>query len=106
MLINPLITTYLKVRHFFESGSVRSRADATLLKWTSTRPSQKANAELQRHTWGTFVDKGVSVALGGNGIVVPGCEACRKRINTNGQYLRHLAEDVLPGILESASGHK
>jgi hypothetical protein len=59
-----------------------------------------AQAELQRHTWGTFVDQGVSVALGGNGIVVPGCEACRMRINTNGQYLRHLAEDVLPGILE------
>jgi hypothetical protein len=61
-----------------------------------------AQAELQRHTWGTFVDQGVSVALGGNGIVVPGCEACRKRINTNGQYLRHLAEDVLPGILDRA----
>ena len=61
-----------------------------------------AQMELQHHTWGTFVDKGLSVALGGNGIVVPGCEACRKRINTNGQYLRHLAEDVLPGILESA----
>jgi hypothetical protein len=30
--------------------------------------------------------------------VVPGCEACRKRINTNSQYLRQLAEDVLPGI--------
>jgi len=63
---------------------------------------KEAQTELQRHAWGTFVDKGVSVALGGNGIVVPGCEACRKRINTNGQYLRHLAEDVLPGILESA----
>ena len=61
-----------------------------------------AQTELQRHTWGTFVDKGVSVALGGNGIVVPGCEVCRKRLNTNSQYLRHLAEDVLPGILERA----
>jgi len=61
-----------------------------------------AQAELQRHTWGTFVDQGVSVALGGSGIVVPGCEACRKRINTNGQYLRHLAEDVLPVILRNA----
>ena len=60
----------------------------------------EAQAELQRHTWGTFVDEGVSVALGGNGIVVPGCEACRKRLNTNSQYLRHLAEDVLPEIIE------
>jgi hypothetical protein len=45
---------------------------------------KEAQAELQRHTWGTFVDKGVSVALGGNGIVVPGCEACRKRIGALG----------------------
>jgi hypothetical protein len=58
----------------------------------------EAQTELQRHVWGTYVDKGVSVALGGNGIVVPGCEACRKRINTNSQYLQHLAEDVLPGF--------
>jgi hypothetical protein len=31
-----------------------------------------------------------------------GEQACCKRINTNSQYLRHLAEDVLPGILERA----
>ena len=59
-----------------------------------------AQTELQRHTWGTFVDEGLTIALGGQGIVTPGCEACRKRINTNGQYLRHLAEDVLPQIIE------
>src|ERR1700752_3569798 len=63
----------------------------------------EAQAELQRHVRGTYVDKGVSVALGGNGIVVPGCEACRKRINTNSQYLRHLAEDVLPGFWRAHS---
>ena len=28
------------------------------------------------------------------------------RCPANGQYLRHLAEDVLPGILESATGQK
>ena len=67
-----------------------------------TKILKEAQTELQRHTWGTLLDKGVSVALGGNGIVVPGCEACRKRLNTNSQYLRHLAEDVLPGILEGA----
>ena len=60
----------------------------------------EAQTELQRHVWGTYIDKGVSVALGGDGILVPGCEACRERITTNSQYLRHLAEDVLPGILE------
>jgi hypothetical protein len=67
---------------------------------------KEAQTELQRHTWGTFVSKGVSVALGRSGIVVPGCEACCNRINTNGQYMRHLAEDVLPGILDRAFGHK
>jgi hypothetical protein len=59
----------------------------------------EAQAELQRHVWGTYIDKGVSVALGGNGIVTPGCEACR---NTNSQYLQHRAEDVLPVILRRA----
>jgi hypothetical protein len=43
-----------------------------------------AQAELQRHTGGTFVDQGVSVALGGNGIVVPGCEACRSGLIRTG----------------------
>ena len=59
-----------------------------------------AQVELQRHVWGTYIDKGVSMALGGDGITTPGCEACRKRINTNSQYLRHLAEDVLPDIIK------
>jgi len=60
----------------------------------------EAQADLQRHVWGTYIDKGVSIALGGDGIVTPGCEACHKRINTNSQYLRHLAEDVLPNFGE------
>ena len=63
---------------------------------------QEAKAELERHVWGTFVEGNMSVALGGTGVVVSGCEACRKRFGTNSQYLRHLADDVLPGILESA----
>jgi hypothetical protein len=42
------------------------------------------------------------MALGGQGNRYTRCEVCRKRINTNGQYLRHLAEEVLPGILERA----
>jgi hypothetical protein len=42
------------------------------------------------------------MALGGQGIVTPCCEACCKRINTNSQYLKHLAEDVLPQIIERA----
>jgi hypothetical protein len=63
---------------------------------------QEAKAELERHVWGTFVEGKASVALGGTGVIVAGCEACRKRFGTNSQYLRHLADDVLPGIIESA----
>jgi len=63
---------------------------------------QAAKAKLERHIWGTFVDGDLSVALGGSGVVVAGCDACRKRINTNSQGLRHLADDVLPGILQRA----
>ena len=55
-----------------------------------------AKAELERH-----VDGKASVANSGTGVVVSGCEACRKRFGTNSQYLRHLAEDVLPEILEN-----
>ena len=52
----------------------------------------EAKAELERHVWGTFVEGKASVALGGTGVVVSGCEACRKRFGTNSQYLRHLAD--------------
>jgi hypothetical protein len=61
-----------------------------------------AKAQLERHVWGTFVGGKSSVALGGKGVVVSGCEACRKRFGTNSQYLRHLADDVLPLILRRA----
>jgi hypothetical protein len=44
----------------------------------------------------------MSVVLGGTGVVVSGCEACRKRIGTNSRYLRHLADKVLLGIIEDA----
>jgi hypothetical protein len=63
---------------------------------------QEAKAELERHVWGTFVEGKASVALGGTGLVVSGCEACCKRFGTNSQYLRHLADDVLPRIIEGA----
>jgi hypothetical protein len=52
-----------------------------------------------RHTWDTFADEPPSVAQRGKGVVVPGCKACKKRINTNAPYLQHLADDVLPVIL-------
>ena len=33
--------------------------------------------EIRRHTFDTFVDQPPSMAQGGNGIVTPGCPACR-----------------------------
>jgi hypothetical protein len=61
-----------------------------------------AKTELHWHVWDTFVDHPPSVAQGGNGVVVTGCTACKKRTNTNAEYLRHLADDVLPVILRKA----
>jgi hypothetical protein len=58
-----------------------------------------AQRELMRHTWGTFINHPPSVAAGGKGTVVPGCECCRKIIYSDNQYLSHLAVDVLPQIL-------
>jgi len=66
---------------------------------TTTRIFQSAKTELMRHTWDTFVDNPPSVAAGGNGVVIPRCPACHKRINTNDQYLWHLSDDVLPTSL-------
>jgi hypothetical protein len=38
--------------------------------------------EIQRHDFSHFVENPPSVAQGGKGVVVPGCPACKKRINT------------------------
>jgi hypothetical protein len=61
-----------------------------------------AKAELMRHGLDTFVSEGVSVALGGSGVVVTGCPGCRKRFHTANQLMYHLADDVLPVILRTA----
>jgi hypothetical protein len=59
-----------------------------------------AQSELREHYFGTFVDNPPSIAHGGNGVVVPGCVPCKLRLNTHGQFLDHLSNDVLPGIIE------
>jgi len=46
------------------------------------------------------VDNPPSVAQGGRGVVVSGCPACKKRINTMTQFLDHLANDVMPALIE------
>jgi hypothetical protein len=57
-------------------------------------------AEIRRHDFSTFLTEQPSMAQGGPGVVVPGCPACRKRINTMTQFLDHLADDVLPALLD------
>jgi len=34
------------------------------------------------------------------GVVVSGCPACKKRINTVTQFLDHLANDVMPALID------
>jgi hypothetical protein len=59
--------------------------------------------EIRRHDFNYFVDQPPSIAQGGKGVVVPGCPACMKRINTMSQFLDHLADDVLPALIERLS---
>jgi hypothetical protein len=32
--------------------------------------------------------------------VVPGCPACKKRINTSNGFIDHIADDILPDIIQ------
>jgi hypothetical protein len=57
-------------------------------------------AEIRRHTFDTFVENPPSMAEGGKGVVVPGCPACGKRIHTMVKFVDHLADDVLPGLVD------
>jgi hypothetical protein len=59
--------------------------------------------EILRHDFNYFVDEPPSIAQGGKGVVVPGCPACRKRINTMSKFLDHLAEDAMPALVEKLS---
>jgi hypothetical protein len=59
--------------------------------------------EIHRHDFSHFIDEPPSVAEGGKGVVVGGCRACRKRLNSMSQYLDHLANDAMPGLLDRLS---
>jgi len=52
--------------------------------------------EIQRHDFSYFVEEPPSMAQGGCGVVVAGCPACKKRINTIQAFLDHLTKDVMP----------
>lgn len=56
--------------------------------------------EIHRHTFDYYVENPPSMAEGGKGVVVPGCSTCRKRINTMAQFVDHLSQDVLPGLVD------
>jgi hypothetical protein len=59
--------------------------------------------EIRQHDFNYFVHEPPSIAQGGKGVVVPGCPTCLKRINTMSQFLDHLAEDVMPALIERLS---
>jgi len=67
---------------------------------------RELQAEICRHDFNYFVDQPPSVAHGGKGVVVPGCPACMKRINTMNQFPDHLAEDAMPALIERLSEAK
>ena len=69
---------------------------------TKSRIFESAKAEFVRHTWDMFAEEPPSAAAGGSGATIPGCPACRKRINTLDQFFRHQSDDVLPAILRKA----
>jgi hypothetical protein len=56
--------------------------------------------EIYRHDFSYFVNEPPSVAQGGNGVVVAGCPACKKRINTIVQFVDHLTQDVMPALID------
>ena len=62
--------------------------------------------EIHRHDLSYFVDEPPSVAEGGKGVVVAGCPACKKRINTMTQFPDHLTNDVMPALIERLAALK
>jgi hypothetical protein len=62
-------------------------------------------AEIHRHDFSHFIDGPPSVAQGGQGSVVSGCPACKKRINLS-QFLDHLANDAMPSLLDRLSSEQ
>ena len=62
--------------------------------------------EIRRHDFSYFIDDPPSMAQGGRGVCVPGCSVCRKQINTMNSFVDHLANDVLPKLIDGlkASG--
>jgi hypothetical protein len=62
--------------------------------------------EIYRHDFGTYVEDPPTIAQGGRGIVVAGCPACKKRLQSMNEFVRHLAEDAMPPLLDRLSDNK
>ena len=60
-------------------------------------------SEIRRHSFDYFAENPAAMADAEHGVVVPGCLTCRKRINTMAQFLDHLADDVLPDLINKLS---
>jgi hypothetical protein len=60
--------------------------------------------EIRKHDFSIFIDQPPSIAQGGRGVCVPGCPACRKQLQTMNQFMDHLANDVLPKVIEGLRG--
>jgi hypothetical protein len=58
--------------------------------------------ELQRHDFDTYVDNPPSIAQGGRGVVVSGCPACKKQMQSVNQFMHHLLDEVLPATVRKA----
>jgi hypothetical protein len=63
-------------------------------------------SEIRRHDFSTFLTEEPSMADGGPGVVVPGCPACKKRLYTMSNFLDHLADDVLPILIQGLSANR
>ena len=61
--------------------------------------------EIYRHDFGTFVDE-PPLTSQGQGVVVAGCPACRKRLQSMNEFLDHLAKDAMPSLLDRLSSEK
>jgi hypothetical protein len=59
--------------------------------------------EIRRHDFSTFLTEKPSMGNGRPGVVVPGCPACKKKFQTVAQFMDHLADDVLPPLLDRLS---
>jgi hypothetical protein len=58
--------------------------------------------ELQRHSFDTFAEELPLTSRGGQGVVVSGCPACKKRFQSLNQFVAHLNEDVIPATIRKA----